>query len=150
MSWPPSIKGTPLPVVSRGSGGCDSWVKENRDAACIVPGSASPARTHRRPRAHERQDGAVVRTPLFPPFTYPSATRTALGRGDHGNEPDMRMLKIGLMLDGVYSDKYVHELALWGKSQTNINISHLVLHPPNGNSLPAQLRDLFLKPAKII
>jgi len=66
------------------------------------------------------------------------------------------MLKIGLMLDGVYSDKYVHELALWGKSQSNINISHMILHPANGDSLLASPRDLFIKrrlhrlPAKII
>src|SRR6266853_1629416 len=68
----------------------------------------------------------------------------------------MRVLKIGLMLDRVYSDKYVHELALWGKNQTNINISHLILHPRNGDSLPARLKDLMLRhrlhlvPAKII
>ena len=68
----------------------------------------------------------------------------------------MRALKIGLMLDRVYADKYVHELALWGKSQTNINISHLILHPRNGDSLPARLRDLIVRrrlhllPAKLI
>src|SRR5437660_2009869 len=68
----------------------------------------------------------------------------------------MSVLKIGLMLDRVYSDKYVHELALWGKSQTNINVSHLILHPRNGDSLPARLRDLIVRrrlhllPAKLI
>jgi hypothetical protein len=68
----------------------------------------------------------------------------------------MRVLKIGLMLDRVHSDKYVHELALWGKTQTNINISHLILHPRNGDSLLARLRDLMFRrrlhlvPAKIM
>lgn len=68
----------------------------------------------------------------------------------------MRVLKVGLMLDSVYSDKYVHELALWAKTQANIRISHLILHPCNGDSLFAKLGDLFLGrrfhrlPAKIV
>lgn len=68
----------------------------------------------------------------------------------------MKKLNVGLLLDGVYSDKYVHELALWGKSQPDINISHLILHPCHENSLLARLRDLIarrrlhLLPAKIL
>lgn len=67
----------------------------------------------------------------------------------------MKMLNIGLIVDSVYSDKYVYELALWAKSQANINISHLILHPRNTNSLPGKLWDLILRrrlhhlPAKI-
>jgi len=68
----------------------------------------------------------------------------------------MSALKIGLMLDRVYSDKYVHELAVWGKSQTNINVSHLILHPRKADSLHTRLWDLILRrrlhllPAKIV
>jgi hypothetical protein len=41
----------------------------------------------------------------------------------------MKTLDVGLLVDSVHSDKYVEELALWGKSQAEINISHLILHP---------------------
>ena len=41
----------------------------------------------------------------------------------------MKTLKVGLLLDSVRSDKYVEELALWGKSRPDINISHLIVHP---------------------
>ncbi len=41
----------------------------------------------------------------------------------------MKTLNIGLLVDSVHSDKYVEELALWGKSRPEINISHLILHP---------------------
>jgi len=41
----------------------------------------------------------------------------------------MKTLNVGLLLDSVHSDKYVEELALWGKSRPEINISHLILHP---------------------
>lgn len=68
----------------------------------------------------------------------------------------MTMLKIGLVVDSVWSDKYVYELALWGKSQADINISHLILHPRQEKSPLARLKDLLrmgrlhLLPAKII
>jgi hypothetical protein len=41
----------------------------------------------------------------------------------------MKTLNVGLLVDSVHADKYVEELALWGKSQPEINISHLILHP---------------------
>ena len=57
----------------------------------------------------------------------------------------MKMLKVGLLLDSVHSDKYVYDLAVWGKSQADINISHLILHPRHGGSLLDKLRDLMLR-----
>ncbi len=39
------------------------------------------------------------------------------------------MLDVGLLVDSVHADKYVEELALWGKNQPHINISHLIVHP---------------------
>src|SRR5207302_3696485 len=41
----------------------------------------------------------------------------------------MKTLNVGLLLDSARSDKYVEELALWGKSRPDINISHLIVHP---------------------
>src|SRR5882762_2779258 len=41
----------------------------------------------------------------------------------------MKTLDVGLLVDSVHSNKYVEELALWGKSRPEINISHLILHP---------------------
>src|SRR3989454_192486 len=41
----------------------------------------------------------------------------------------MKTLEVGLLVDSVHSDKYVEELALWGKNQQHINISHLIVHP---------------------
>jgi hypothetical protein len=72
------------------------------------------------------------------------------------NEPDMKMLNIGLVLDSVASDKYVYELALWGKSQANINVSHLILYTHGRNTALAKFMDLLsrrrlhLLPAKIV
>lgn len=66
------------------------------------------------------------------------------------------MLNIGLTLDSVCSDKYVYELALWAKSQPNINISHLIVHPRPGASMLGKLKDLLLTrrlhllPARIV
>src|SRR6185503_15373708 len=68
----------------------------------------------------------------------------------------MTTLKVGLLLDGACSSKYVHELAHWGKSQPDIDISHLILHPCRQNSLIGRLKDLARKgrlhllPAKIL
>jgi hypothetical protein len=59
----------------------------------------------------------------------------------------MKPLKIGLLLDGVRCDKYVHELALWGKSQANLDVSHLILHRRRAHSRRGGLRRL---PAKIV
>src|SRR5882762_9704927 len=41
----------------------------------------------------------------------------------------MKTLDVGLLVDSVHSDKYVEELALWGKNQPRINISHLIVRP---------------------
>ena len=62
----------------------------------------------------------------------------------------MRPLKIGLMLDSVRCDKYVHELALWGKSQANLEISHLILHPRRPNSRFGGLGELRRLPEKVL
>src|SRR5438309_1877796 len=47
----------------------------------------------------------------------------------------MKTLNVGLLVDSVHSDKYLEELALWGKSRPQINISHLILHPYRGRRL---------------
>lgn len=57
----------------------------------------------------------------------------------------MKVLKIGLLLDSPHSDQYVYELALWAKSQTNISISHLLLHPRPRDSKLGGLATLFPK-----
>jgi len=68
----------------------------------------------------------------------------------------MKMLNIGLTLDSVCSDKYVHELALWAKSQPHIKISHLIVHARHAESWLGKLKDLLLRrrlhrlPAKMI
>src|SRR5689334_19518804 len=67
----------------------------------------------------------------------------------------MKTLNVGLILDSQRTDTYVHELAVWGQSQADIHISHLILQPRYGNSLFGKLKDLMLRrrlhllPAKI-
>jgi hypothetical protein len=39
----------------------------------------------------------------------------------------VKVLKVGLLLDGARADKYVYELALWANGQPNIRISYLML-----------------------
>lgn len=39
----------------------------------------------------------------------------------------MRTLRVGLLVDSVRADKYVHELAVWGRSQPDVAITHLVV-----------------------
>ena len=71
-------------------------------------------------------------------------------------DASIKMLNIGLTLDSVRSDKYVHELVLWAKGQPGVNISHLIVHPRHGASSLGKLKDLLLRrrlhllPAKII
>lgn len=76
----------------------------------------------------------------------------------HGREKrsvDMKILKVGLLLDSTRSDIYVHELALWAKNRPDIEISHLILHPARGASALGKLRELLrthrlhLLPAKV-
>ena len=47
----------------------------------------------------------------------------------------MKTLSVGLLLDSVRSDKYVEELALWGKRRPEIDLSHLIVHPYRGRRL---------------
>src|SRR6266481_2002287 len=56
----------------------------------------------------------------------------------------MKTLNIGLLVDSVHADKYVEELALWGKSRPEINISHLIVHPYR------RRRPLRLLPSRIV
>jgi len=68
----------------------------------------------------------------------------------------MKILNLGLLLDDIRSDKYVHELALWASSQADIRISHLIVHSRRGGSGPGKLRELLrtrglrLLPAKLV
>ena len=39
----------------------------------------------------------------------------------------MKLLTVGLLAGGTYSDKYVYELALWASAQPNIKIMHLIV-----------------------
>ena len=39
----------------------------------------------------------------------------------------MKLLTVGLLASGTYSDKYVYELALWASAQPNIRIMHLIV-----------------------
>src|SRR5437879_4553424 len=68
----------------------------------------------------------------------------------------MKMLNIGLTLDSVCSDKYVHEVSLWAKSQPHVKISVLVVHARQAEAGLVKLNDLLLgrrlhrRPAKMI
>ena len=62
-----------------------------------------------------------------------------------GRAECMKVLKIGLLLDSPYADKYVHELARWAKNQSHISISHLLVHPRHRDSKSGRLARLFLK-----
>ena len=55
----------------------------------------------------------------------------------------MKTLDVGLLVDSVHADKYVAELALWGKSRPEINISHLIVHP-------YRTRRLRLLPSRVV
>src|SRR6266478_5529211 len=58
-----------------------------------------------------------------------SHAQAQLRGGLRGRLIDMKTLDVGLLVDSVHADKYVEELALWGKNQPHINISHLIVHP---------------------
>src|SRR2546427_12362289 len=53
---------------------------------------------------------------------------SAITRRPSSPTDDMKTLDVGLLVDSVHADKYVEELALWGKNQPHINISHLIVH----------------------
>ena len=57
----------------------------------------------------------------------------------------VKKLKIGLLLDSLHVDKYVHELALWMRGQEDIELSCLILQVRPDESLPARLLKLLLK-----
>ncbi len=46
----------------------------------------------------------------------------------------MKALKVGLLVDGTFSNKYVYELALWAQDQPSIDISHLIVQSFRRNS----------------
>jgi hypothetical protein len=55
----------------------------------------------------------------------------------------MKTLRIGLLVDSVRADKYVHELALWGRSQPDVAITHLVVQARDPVPLCARLGRLW-------
>jgi len=57
----------------------------------------------------------------------------------------MKVLKIGLLVNGTSSDKHVHELALWGRDQGDIKISHLIIYPRGRDSSLGRVVDIFLR-----
>lgn len=57
----------------------------------------------------------------------------------------MSTLKIGLLLDDKFSSKYVYELAHWAQQQPNIEISHLIIHPPPANSIFEKIFNIINK-----
>ena len=56
----------------------------------------------------------------------------------------MKTLKVGLLVDSTFSDKYVYELALWAKDQANIRISHLIVHARPQDSKLGGLKNILL------
>ena len=54
----------------------------------------------------------------------------------------MTRLRIGLLLDGTHADKYVHELLAWARTQPEIEVSHLIVHPCRGASALGRLKEL--------
>jgi hypothetical protein len=57
----------------------------------------------------------------------------------------MKALKVGLLVNSQFSDKYVYELALWGKNRADIEISHLIVHAHTPDSKLSRLAKLLLK-----
>lgn len=57
----------------------------------------------------------------------------------------MKPLKVGLLVNSTFSDKYVYELALWANDQANIKISHLIVHPRHRDSKLGRLVEIFRK-----
>jgi hypothetical protein len=55
----------------------------------------------------------------------------------------MKALKVGLLVNGGFSNKYDYELAVWAKDQANIEISHLIVHSPRNSKL-GRLANIFL------
>src|SRR5690348_1571592 len=57
----------------------------------------------------------------------------------------MKALKVGLLVNSTFSDKYVYELALWGRDRADIKISHLIVHSRLGGSKLGRLATMLLK-----
>src|SRR6266513_539491 len=56
----------------------------------------------------------------------------------------MKALKVGLLVNGTFSDKYVHDLALWARDREDIKISHLIIHPRPRDSKLGRLANVLL------
>lgn len=54
----------------------------------------------------------------------------------------MNNLKIGLLVDEKFTNKYIYELADWARNQPNIEISHLIIHPSPEKSMLGKAHDL--------
>jgi hypothetical protein len=46
----------------------------------------------------------------------------------------MNKLKIGLLVDSECASKYVYGLACWAATRPDLEISHLIVHAPDGES----------------
>src|SRR5260370_7894790 len=56
----------------------------------------------------------------------------------------MKVLKVGLLVNSRFSNKYHYDLALWARDQANIKISHLIVYPRHRDSNPGRVADIFL------
>src|SRR5258708_5038867 len=56
----------------------------------------------------------------------------------------MKVLKVGLLVNSRFSNKYDYDLALWARDQANIKISHLIVYPRHRDSNPGRVADIFL------
>lgn len=54
----------------------------------------------------------------------------------------MRTLKVGLLLDDRFCNKYIHELVCWSQQQSDVQISHLIVFKQRPTSLLEKLRNL--------
>jgi len=65
---------------------------------------------------------------------------SALERREHASaylrsaEPGTCALKIGLLVDSERASKYVYDLACWAATRPDLEISHLIVHAPDGES----------------
>ncbi len=66
---------------------------------------------------------------------------------DHGGvmraHSGQAVLKVGLLVNGTSSNKYDYDLALWGKEQADIEISHLIDYPRHRGARLARVVDVF-------
>lgn len=57
----------------------------------------------------------------------------------------MKALRIGLLVNGPSSSKYEHDLVLWAKEQTDIQITHLIVCPHHRGSRLARALEVLLR-----